>query len=157
MIRRPPRSSRTDTLFPYTTLFRSTSGPREKPPRERIVGPCASIRDTVEPIVWLPCTLPLALKVPGPDRVRVLPACISTIRSPAARVSLSLAFSLAPVGYLLADGPVERTTIDWAAALPATATAMTAATDARARRRIAPSGQTIASPPFGLLSTFHQA
>src|SRR3546814_4705187 len=28
MIRRPPRSTRTDTLFPYTTLFRST-GMRE--------------------------------------------------------------------------------------------------------------------------------
>src|SRR3546814_5327636 len=27
MIRRPPRSTRTDTLFPYTTLFRSTCGP----------------------------------------------------------------------------------------------------------------------------------
>src|SRR3546814_4779757 len=27
MIRRPPRSTRTDTLFPYTTLFRSTEGP----------------------------------------------------------------------------------------------------------------------------------
>src|SRR3546814_12934788 len=27
MIRRPPRSTRTDTLFPYTTLFRSTPGP----------------------------------------------------------------------------------------------------------------------------------
>src|SRR3546814_9404923 len=27
MIRRPPRSTRTDTLFPYTTLFRSTAGP----------------------------------------------------------------------------------------------------------------------------------
>src|SRR3546814_13383541 len=26
MIRRPPRSTRTDTLFPYTTLFRSESG-----------------------------------------------------------------------------------------------------------------------------------
>src|SRR3546814_16903748 len=26
MIRRPPRSTRTDTLFPYTTLFRSTLG-----------------------------------------------------------------------------------------------------------------------------------
>src|SRR3546814_348929 len=26
MIRRPPRSTRTDTLFPYTTLFRSCSG-----------------------------------------------------------------------------------------------------------------------------------
>src|SRR3546814_10913170 len=25
MVRRPPRSTRTDTLFPYTTLFRSTS------------------------------------------------------------------------------------------------------------------------------------
>src|SRR3546814_10556270 len=27
MIRRPPRSTRTDTLFPYTTLFRSDYGP----------------------------------------------------------------------------------------------------------------------------------
>src|SRR3546814_17549895 len=26
MIRRPPRSTRTDTLFPYTTLFRSNLG-----------------------------------------------------------------------------------------------------------------------------------
>src|SRR3546814_12572534 len=26
MIRRPPRSTRTDTLFPYTTLFRSHAG-----------------------------------------------------------------------------------------------------------------------------------
>src|SRR3546814_15887169 len=26
MIRRPPRSTRTDTLFPYTTLFRSVLG-----------------------------------------------------------------------------------------------------------------------------------
>src|SRR3546814_3165314 len=28
MIRRPPRSTRTDTLFPYTTLFRSQVYPR---------------------------------------------------------------------------------------------------------------------------------
>src|SRR3546814_8690420 len=28
MIRRPPRSTRTDTLFPYTTLFRSPLHPR---------------------------------------------------------------------------------------------------------------------------------
>src|SRR3546814_1776585 len=27
MIRRPPRSTRTDTLFPYTTLVRSTGNP----------------------------------------------------------------------------------------------------------------------------------
>src|SRR3546814_16083463 len=31
MIRRPPRSTRTDTLFPYTTLFRS------KQPLEKIL------------------------------------------------------------------------------------------------------------------------
>src|SRR3546814_5742890 len=29
MIRRPPRSTRTDTLFPYTTLFRSRRGRRQ--------------------------------------------------------------------------------------------------------------------------------
>src|SRR3546814_16397070 len=31
MIRRPPRSTRTDTLFPYTTLFRSAV--ERRPPR----------------------------------------------------------------------------------------------------------------------------
>src|SRR3546814_10318456 len=30
MIRRPPRSTRTDTLFPYTTLFRSLRFGREE-------------------------------------------------------------------------------------------------------------------------------
>src|SRR3546814_4150611 len=30
MIRRPPRSTRTDTLFPYTTLFRSVSVGRRR-------------------------------------------------------------------------------------------------------------------------------
>src|SRR3546814_6573094 len=30
MIRRPPRSTRTDTLFPYTTLFRSRQRNREQ-------------------------------------------------------------------------------------------------------------------------------
>src|SRR3546814_9889528 len=31
MIRRPPRSTRTDTLFPYTTLFRSHFGNQDSP------------------------------------------------------------------------------------------------------------------------------
>src|SRR3546814_1824195 len=44
MIRRPPRPTRTDTLFPYTTLFRSgwqvndfvcTSGPQDRPFEEQ--------------------------------------------------------------------------------------------------------------------------
>src|SRR3546814_4087506 len=33
MIRRPPRSTRTDTLFPYTTLFRSKTPPKTLPKR----------------------------------------------------------------------------------------------------------------------------
>src|SRR3546814_4935366 len=33
MIRRPPRSTRTDTLFPYTTLFRSRAQDLSKEPR----------------------------------------------------------------------------------------------------------------------------
>src|SRR3546814_8824706 len=32
MILRPPRSTRTDTLFPYTTLFRSLQSPRRAHP-----------------------------------------------------------------------------------------------------------------------------
>src|SRR3546814_5025890 len=36
MIRRPPRSTRTDTPFPYTTLFRSASDPPYARPRGRM-------------------------------------------------------------------------------------------------------------------------
>src|SRR3546814_1412996 len=35
MIRRPPRSTRTDTLFPYTTLFRSHPSTGKDPGRRR--------------------------------------------------------------------------------------------------------------------------
>src|SRR3546814_18550037 len=37
MIRRPPRSTRTDTLFPYTTLFRSEPAQRRLPPEDRLL------------------------------------------------------------------------------------------------------------------------
>src|SRR3546814_2831839 len=40
MIRRPPRSTRTDTLFPYTTLFRSDSEHRNAPAIARIAEDC---------------------------------------------------------------------------------------------------------------------
>src|SRR3546814_1067568 len=51
MIRRPPRSTRTDTLFPYTTLFRS-----EEPlgHRHRVTGDVsdgAFLVDQVAPVV----------------------------------------------------------------------------------------------------------
>src|SRR3546814_9022821 len=36
MIRRPPRSTRTDTLFPYTTLFRSADTLKRARPEARV-------------------------------------------------------------------------------------------------------------------------
>src|SRR3546814_2850030 len=43
MIRRPPRSTRTDTLFPYTTLFRSSA------PAPALAYPDTARGDTVDP------------------------------------------------------------------------------------------------------------
>src|SRR3546814_2197748 len=46
MIRRPPRSTRTDTLFPYTTLFRSRRGRGRFPDPAQ---PAAGLSDRHEP------------------------------------------------------------------------------------------------------------
>src|SRR3546814_18037211 len=53
MIRRPPRSTRTDTLFPYTTLFRSaadaaTQRYRDGKPLSLIDGMPVGIKDLIE-------------------------------------------------------------------------------------------------------------
>src|SRR3546814_15409474 len=37
MIRRPPRSTRTDTLFPFTTLFRTINHTKMAPPRSALL------------------------------------------------------------------------------------------------------------------------
>src|SRR3546814_21144456 len=46
MIRRPPRSTRTDTLFPYTTLFRSSAASTRScaPSTGRTPSACAPAR-----------------------------------------------------------------------------------------------------------------
>src|SRR3546814_1314384 len=41
MIRRPPRSTRTDTLFPYTTLFRSVASAAARDQRAERLGEVA--------------------------------------------------------------------------------------------------------------------
>src|SRR3546814_9026221 len=53
MIRRPPRSTRTDTLFPYTTLFRSPEGLllRRRPRRNR------HLLALINEMGWLPPSL----------------------------------------------------------------------------------------------------
>src|SRR3546814_16319526 len=42
MIRRPPRSTRTDTLFPYTTLFRARTARLFASTETRSAGPVAA-------------------------------------------------------------------------------------------------------------------
>src|SRR3546814_11875717 len=50
MIRRPPRSTRTDTLFPYTTLFRSRTSSEIRNPDGSLV---FRAEDTEVPTSWL--------------------------------------------------------------------------------------------------------
>src|SRR3546814_11978704 len=73
MIRRPPRSTRTDTLFPYTTLFRSPD-PRvaKSRPRAALSRNGAATR---EAIARAPCAA-------------ALPAVLATPPRPAAPVDL---------------------------------------------------------------------
>src|SRR3546814_15083790 len=49
MIRRPPRSTRTDTLFPYTTLFRSAVSRRRRTGSASRCRSCASSADGGSP------------------------------------------------------------------------------------------------------------
>src|SRR3546814_9428060 len=56
MIRRPPRSTRTDTLFPYTTLFRSVRAADEgegTAPSVGMVSAAAHGSASILPISWM--------------------------------------------------------------------------------------------------------
>src|SRR3546814_3307623 len=53
MIRRPPRSTRTDTLFPYTTLFRSQQACRECASKRLSLA--TDFRDTASVGKTVPC------------------------------------------------------------------------------------------------------
>src|SRR3546814_17054290 len=55
MIRRPPRSTRTDTLFPYTTLFRSEFGGDGTPAGQRDLmrpGDCRPLEDDLDIVTF---------------------------------------------------------------------------------------------------------
>src|SRR3546814_6891793 len=72
MIRRPPRSTRTDTLFPYTTLFRSLTGERADPQRERGVVGCVG---TGGGLGHGSASLERALHFAAPSRTHGPPRC----------------------------------------------------------------------------------
>src|SRR3546814_12948939 len=62
MIRRPPRSTRTDTLFPYTTLFRSRRSLRGASIYRRAARLMDAIATTQ--VRWQPCYRIVASRFP---------------------------------------------------------------------------------------------
>src|SRR3546814_13690201 len=57
MIRRPPRSTRTDTLFPYTTLFRSRLAPKRCFPARHRIGRFAMDELQSALLAWIAITV----------------------------------------------------------------------------------------------------
>src|SRR3546814_6126580 len=94
MIRRPPRSTRTDTLFPYTTLFRSI-GPRY---------PGRDIAVVLEEIQMTPAKLAKIMRFAGPS---AFTACEgrSTV---GLQVQVQLMWRLARVEMLASHTPWPR-------------------------------------------------
>src|SRR3546814_8952543 len=70
MIRRPPRSTRTDTLFPYTTLFRSHQASIASGLEER-TSPMVDVR-------W-PCTM--MYELPFAPKSIIFSRCSTSTRS----------------------------------------------------------------------------
>src|SRR3546814_14918043 len=62
MIRRPPRSTRADTLFPYPTLFRSTAhDPNARtPPDPEAIAPPAEVADAAPDFANVVVSSPVA-------------------------------------------------------------------------------------------------
>src|SRR3546814_6800615 len=74
MIRRPPRSTRTDTLFPYTTLFRSDEeAAMDQPVTARIAVVAHLVPAALRRLapVWLDLGDALAERAIGKDRGRI--------------------------------------------------------------------------------------
>src|SRR3546814_5327464 len=68
MIRRPPRSTRTDTLFPYTTLFRSNRAAFDLVERGHAINPRTSVSLPVTAAAAAIAGLTRWVRAPGPWR-----------------------------------------------------------------------------------------
>src|SRR3546814_15434155 len=79
MIRRPPRATRTDPLFPYPTLFRSDSSPTATSPPAGIVrtaepAPGETAEQVTDPATDADPTAPPASPSPSPLSEAPVPA-----------------------------------------------------------------------------------
>src|SRR3546814_19122312 len=83
MIRRPPRSTRTDTLFPYTTLFRSNKASATQIDDEE------AKRKSIQSVEIGVSVLKVLADAEGPQRLRDIAAVSGLSRSQAHRYLLS--------------------------------------------------------------------
>src|SRR3546814_16603008 len=85
MIRRPPRSTRTDTLFPYTTLFRSQRwcdlGPKSDAQKPKFNSATICGRVAAFPSFCSVCRAFAIAPVIRSEERRVGKECVSTCRS----------------------------------------------------------------------------
>src|SRR3546814_662505 len=130
MLRRPPRSTRTDTLFPYTTLFRSLglSGSRPTPTQSP-----ASLALSMMQLVAGLFSLTKGMRVLS-DASAATPGLISKERAPQSR-AISAPCHDADVGSSCIDWPSSATTRNQAwsgAGLRHAISAKTATIDAQA-------------------------
>src|SRR3546814_9193965 len=89
MIRRPPRSTRTDTLFPYTTLFRSPRGHGRQRCRVHPRGQLRLGRAVRGPLPRHAAPRRRLLEVPPPHRLVMTPAPASAAATAAMQPDMS--------------------------------------------------------------------
>src|SRR3546814_17702336 len=83
MIRRPPRSTRSDTLFPYTTLFRSRPAPRRPPVAAQALGDGGDLQPLPEPDrAWAAEAVGRDPPADSPSAGELLPDPLRTGRNP---------------------------------------------------------------------------
>src|SRR3546814_13469024 len=120
MIRRPPRSTRTDTLFPYTTLFRSARGRRRsrpclRPPEIdrgdcRYAGPGAPLWPAGDRRAWQLCAIGRARCNDRNCRIRGGAGGLTALPVEAALPDLIAALDAAPKAALIAPPGAGKTT-----------------------------------------------
>src|SRR3546814_19716274 len=105
MLRRPPRSTRTDTLFPYTTLFRSLHAPERAQQAGRTAAGqlCAAQRWSAPGVAMNTEPLP-----PGPDDDEANAATLPPSLAPRAAIDALMA-QLERYGFFQAARLLFRT------------------------------------------------
>src|SRR3546814_15776942 len=107
MIRRPPRSTRTDTLFPYTTRFRSALIARSAPATRPLPLPGAVRAEALRPELWSRERAIITAEAAGEAAQRLsdqLDAAPASVREVHAALTGPRSTSRAPPLYRLAAG-----------------------------------------------------